>query len=78
MDEARKRVANIADSLAGKYGLKTSWNGDSLDIKGSGVTGQIVVAEQSIDVEVKLGFALAMMESTIRTSLEDAMDKHLL
>jgi len=78
MDEARKRVANIADSLADKYGLKTAWNGDSLGIKGSGVTGTIVVAERAIDVEVKLSFPLAMMESTIRTSLEDAMDEHLL
>jgi len=36
-----------------------------------------VVADESVEVEVKLGFALSMMESTIRTSLEDAMDKHL-
>jgi len=76
-DEARKRVADIAESLSHKYGLSSSWNGDDLNIDGSGVKGCIAVAEESVEVEVKLGFALSMMESTIRTSLEEAMNKHL-
>ena len=76
-DEARKRVADIAESLSHKYGLSSSWNGDDLNIEGSGVKGCIAVAEESVEVEVKLGLALSMMEKTIRTSLEEAMDKHL-
>jgi putative polyhydroxyalkanoate system protein len=76
-DEARKRVADIATSLGDKYGIRSSWSGDDLQIDGSGVKGCIVVADESVEVEVKLGFALSMMESTIRTSLEEAMDKHL-
>lgn len=77
-NEARKRVGDIAASLCSKYGLRSSWEGDKLKIGGSGVTGCITVEEQSVDVEVKLGLALSMMEGTIRTSLEDALDKHLL
>jgi putative polyhydroxyalkanoate system protein len=76
-EEARKRVVNIAETLGTKYGLQTSWAGDDLKIYGSGVKGCIVVADESVAVEVKLGFALSMMESTIRTSLQEAMDKHL-
>jgi putative polyhydroxyalkanoate system protein len=76
-EEARKRVENIAETLGAKYGLQTSWVGDDLKIEGSGVKGCIVVADDSVAVEVKLGFALSMMESTIRTSLQEAMDKHL-
>jgi len=76
-DEARKRVASIAESLSDKYGLSSSWDGDDLLIKGSGVNGCIVVADESVEVEVKLGFALSMMAGTIRTSLQEAMDKHL-
>lgn len=76
-DEARKRVANIAESLGDKYGISSSWDGDDLQIKGSGVNGCIAVADESVEVEVKLGFALSMMEGTIRTSLEEAMDKYL-
>ncbi len=76
-DEARKRVDKIAGTLGSKYGLSSSWDGDDLKISGSGVTGCITVAEQAVDVDVKLGFALSMMQSTIRTSIEEAMDKHL-
>jgi len=77
-DEARKRVSGVADELCDKYGLKATWNGDELKIDGSGIHGRIAVAEQSVDVNVKLGFALSMMSSVIRTSIEDALDKHLL
>lgn len=75
--EAKNRVSNIADSLGDKYGLASSWNGDCLMIDGAGVTGQLVVSEEAVDVEIKLGFALAMMQNTIRTSVEEAMEKHL-
>jgi len=77
-DEARKRVSGVADELCDKYGLMATWNDDELKIDGSGIHGRIAVAEQSVDVNVKLGFALSMMSSVIRTSIEDALDKHLL
>ena len=76
--EARRRVDEIADELCNKYGLNSSWAGDDLKISGSGINGCIAVAEQSVDVEVKLGFALSMMSSVIRTSIEDALESHLL
>jgi putative polyhydroxyalkanoate system protein len=77
-DEARRRVSGIADELCSKYGLNATWIGDELKIDGSGINGCITVAEQSVDVDVKLGLALSMMSSVIRTSIEDALDKHLL
>jgi putative polyhydroxyalkanoate system protein len=76
-DEARKRVAGVADALRDKYGVSSSWDGDDLKIDGSGVSGCITVAEQSVDAEVRLGFALSMMSGVIRTSLEEALDEHL-
>lgn len=75
--EVRQRVDNLATALSGKYGLRTAWDGDDLKISGSGVDGHIAVADKSIDVDIKLGLALSMMESTIRTSIEDAIDEHL-
>jgi len=77
-DEARTRVSGIADELCRTYGLSAAWSGDELKLSGSGVHGHIAVAEQSVDVHVKLGFALSMMSSVIRTSIDDALDKYLL
>jgi putative polyhydroxyalkanoate system protein len=77
-DEARRRVVGIADELCQMYGLTASWSDDDMKIDGSGVAGRIAVSEQSVDVTVKLGFALSMMSSIIRTSIEEALDKYLL
>lgn len=77
-EEARKRVADIADELCNQYGLSSSWAGDDLKFTGTGVNGCIAVSEQRIDVEVKLGFALSMMSNTIRNSIEGSLDSHLL
>jgi putative polyhydroxyalkanoate system protein len=76
-DEARKRVTGVADELCQKYGLTATWSGDELKIGGSGIDGRIAMTEQSVDVKVKLGFALSMMSSVIRTSIEEALDKYL-
>ncbi len=76
-DEARRRVELIAGSIGEKYRLRSDWHGDDLKFSGSGVNGCIAVQDVCIDVEVKLGFALMMLEGTLRSSIEDAMDKHL-
>ena len=76
-EEARRRVDGISASLAADYNLQSRWDGDELKFNGSGVSGCIAVSDDCVDVDVKLGFALMMLESTIRSSIEGAMDKHL-
>ena len=76
-DEARRRVDRIATEMGQQFGLSSEWRGDHLNVKGSGVDGQISVRDASIDVSVTLGFSLMLMEGTIRSAIEDAMDKHL-
>lgn len=76
-DEVRRRVEAAADSLAGKYGLKTQWDGDDLKVSGTGLDGRISISDEQVSVDATLGFALKMLESTIRTSVEEALDKHL-
>lgn len=75
--EAKRRVDQLAGDLGKQLGLSSEWRGDHLKIVGSGVNGQIAVADDSIEVDVKLGLALTLMESPIRAAIEDAMDNHL-
>ncbi|MBT8086104.1 MAG: polyhydroxyalkanoic acid system protein [Woeseia sp.] len=76
-DEAKRRVDKLADALGSQLGVNGQWCDDQLDVSGSGVNGHIIVADDTIDVDVQLGFALMLMEGTIRSAIEDAMDKHL-
>ncbi|NNF40123.1 MAG: poly(3-hydroxybutyrate) depolymerase, partial [Woeseiaceae bacterium] len=43
----------------------------------SGVNGHLAVAEESIELEIRLGFALKLMEGPIRSAIESAIDDHL-
>jgi putative polyhydroxyalkanoate system protein len=76
-DEARRRVDEIAADIGGRLRLQSQWDGDKLLVSGSGVNGQIVVSANAVEVQVDLGFALTLMEGSIRSAIEDALDKHL-
>lgn len=75
--EARNRAEKIAGYLEHQYALRWSWQGDHLHVQGNGVTGQLMVEEEAIELNVRLGFALKLMEGPIRSAIEQAIDKEL-
>lgn len=75
--EALERVDKIADGLCARYNLNSAWDGEDLRIRGNGVDGRIVVDEETVQVDIKLSFVLAMLEGSIRTGVEEAMDEYL-
>lgn len=77
IDAAKNQVSQIADELAQQFSLTSDWHGDNLSFRGSGVTGEVAVAENSIEFVVKLGLALMMMEGPIRSAINKALDEHL-
>ena len=77
VDEAKRRVDRVADKLATDYAMRSDWHGNTLGFNGSGVNGQVEVAQNSIEFKVELGFALMMMEGPIRRSIENALDQEL-
>lgn len=77
IDEAKQRVDRIRSGIEAQYGLSGSWVGDILKVRGTGVSGQICVYEQRVLVEVRLGFAMILMEGPIKSHISAAMDEHL-
>jgi len=76
-DEVRRRVDRLATDIGTRFDLRSEWHGDDLEFRGSGVSGRIAVSEEAVDVDVRLGLALRLMEGTIRQAIENAMDRHL-
>ena len=76
-EEARNRANHIAEHLGRQFSLTSSWEGDYLMVRGTGVSGHLVVEEESIELEVKLGFALKLMEGPIRSAIENTIDEEL-
>ena len=77
LEEAKHRADQIAEDLTQQFSLTSTWQGDYLLISGSGVNGHLHVAEDSIEIEIKLGFALKLMEGPIRSVIERDIDQHL-
>ncbi|MDH3274910.1 MAG: polyhydroxyalkanoic acid system family protein [Gammaproteobacteria bacterium] len=77
IEEAKNRASHIAGHLEQQFSLTSNWVGDRLMVRGNGVDGHLAVAEESIEVVVRLGFALKLMEIPIRRAIESTMDEHL-
>lgn len=77
LEEARNRADRIADDLKEQYSVRSNWEGDALHVKGNGISGQLLVDEHNIELQVKLGFALKLMEGPIRSVIERTIDEEL-
>lgn len=77
MEEARNRADRIAADLKQQFSMRSKWHGDALKVSGNGVSGELKVAEDSIELDVRLGFALKLMEGPIRSAIEATIDEEL-
>ena len=77
IEEAKRRVDKVADDLGGRLRLTSSWDGDHLLVKGSGVSGRIVVEERCVDVHVHVGFAMLIFRESIRSAIEESIDDYI-
>ncbi len=77
IEEARRRADQLVDVLERKYSLTSNWRGDYLVVSGNGVDCHLLVAEESIEMVIKLGFALKLMEGPIRSFIENSIDEYL-
>ena len=77
LEEARNRADRIADDLKEQYSVRSNWEGDALHVEGNGISGQLLVDEQHIELQVKLGFALKLREGPIRSVIERTIDEVL-
>ena len=77
IEEAKRRVDQIADELGGKLGLNAEWEGDHMRVHGKGVSGRILVSDDSVEVHVHVGFAMMMFREPIRSAIEGSIDEYI-
>jgi len=77
VEEAKRRVDQVADELGSKLNLTSQWEGDHLRVNGRGVSGRIVVEADSVEVHVTLGLAMLMLREPIRSSIEESIDHYI-
>ena len=70
LDQARERLKGLAAQLEQKYHLTFRWNGDAVALKGTGVHGDLRLAEGSISGELDVPFFLkGKVEKALRERL---------
>ena len=72
--ELRKRVEHLAEDLKSKLNADYAWKGDSLRFKRSGASGSIDIAEDAIELNIKLGMMLTPMKGKIEESIKKNLD----
>lgn len=77
VEEARLRADRIAADLKQQFSARSHWEGNELHVEGSGVSGRLQVDDTHFELEVKLGFALKLMEGPIRKVIEKTIDEEL-
>ncbi len=71
LDEVKKRLEDLANRLATKYGIDAKWTSDrEATLKRTGVSGIIKVAEDKVAVLLDLSFALLPMKGKIQERIE--------
>lgn len=73
--QAREAVQRIADTLAERFGMRYTWNGDSLDFTRSGVDGRVALEPGALHVTAKLGFLLGAMKGSIEHEIRRVLDE---
>ena len=77
LSAARAKAEQLAERLADQYQIKYRWAGNTLEFKRSGAEGNIKVAEDSVEVRLKLGLLLSALGGSIEREIELALDKAL-
>ena len=77
IEDARRRVDSIAEELGGKLRLTSEWEGDHMRVHGKGVSGRILVSDDSVEVHVHVGLAMMMFREPIRQAIEGSIDHYI-
>ncbi len=72
----KQRITDLGAKLQEKYQAKTSWDGDkSMNVKGPGVEGKLIISDTKVDVNLDLGFLLSPMKGKIEEALTKELDR---
>ncbi|GAB3273952.1 polyhydroxyalkanoic acid system family protein [Parahaliea aestuarii] len=76
-DELREAAEGLAARLEQQHGVRSSWRGDSVRIKGSGVDGELSFEDGVVDVSVRLGLLASPFKKMLQAEVQRYLDEHI-
>ena len=77
IDEAKRRVDQVAEEIGPKWNLRSHWDGDHMRVQGTGISARIAVMADSVEVHVRTGLAMMIFRDSIRSAIEGSIDEHI-
>ena len=74
--EARASAEHLAGELQQEFGLDCLWTDDTLRFQRPGVSGELVLDEQAVELSIRLGFFLAALKPSIEKEVNRFFDEN--
>lgn len=76
IDHSKSTVQSLLNALADKYSINHEFiDEETCTLSGSGVSGQLSISAQGIDIYAKLGFFMIPFKSVIETEILAKLDE---
>ncbi len=76
-EEIRRAAEGLADRLQRDHGVRSSWQGDSVRIKGAGIEGNLSFHDGVVDVSVRMGLLASAFQGVIKAEVQRYLDEHV-
>ncbi|MBK1700072.1 polyhydroxyalkanoic acid system family protein [Thiococcus pfennigii] len=73
VEEARVRIAQVAERLEREFHVVCQWQGNRLAFRRPGASGSIDVGEDAVTLDIRLGLPLSLMRHTIAGRIDDKL-----
>jgi putative polyhydroxyalkanoate system protein len=71
---AKEAAQKVAEDLNARFALDYTWNGDCIDFRRPGLTGQLHILKDEVRLDCKLGFLLGAIKPAIEREVHKEFD----
>ncbi|MEM9395963.1 MAG: polyhydroxyalkanoic acid system family protein [Pseudomonadota bacterium] len=75
--ELRDIAQGLAEELEKDHGVRATWDGDCVRIRGAGVSGRLTLENEEVKVRVELGLLAAPFKVPLQNEVERYLDRYL-
>jgi putative polyhydroxyalkanoate system protein len=72
--KAQAAARKIAKDLHQRFDLKCTWDGDNVSFQRPGLSGQMRLGRNSVELNVQLSFLLTPLKGPIENAIRDELD----
>jgi putative polyhydroxyalkanoate system protein len=75
-EDAQQAADDLAQDLAGKFGIEYDWDDDTICFQRSGVSGTIKVDGDQIHIVAQLGLMLSLFKDRLESEIRRHLNEH--